>query len=167
MFLPSVLGSGLLPILSDRMGERDGKSSARILQLMLKLNGVIVIPAALGMSVFSSLIMKLYGKGYSGAWPTLIAVVWTAAIMGIIAPVGDVIAASGKMWLGLMMNAGWAIVYIGSTYFLVSLGSLGLASSRLLAYFVHATWTLGFAYMIIRKHSIQEEKLAAQLQSAS
>jgi O-antigen/teichoic acid export membrane protein len=167
IFLPAVLGSGLLPIFSDRMGNRDTRSTGRILKMMLQINGLIVIPAAIGMTIFSSLIMKLYGKGYSAAWPTLIAVVWTAAIMGIIAPVGDVIAASGRMWLGLTMNAGWAAVYISSTYLLVHWGSFGLASSRLIAYGVHTLWTLGFAYLIIRKHSETEQKLTPELQNVS
>jgi len=41
MFLPGYW-EALYAILSDRMGERDGKSSAGILSLMMKLNGLIV-----------------------------------------------------------------------------------------------------------------------------
>jgi O-antigen/teichoic acid export membrane protein len=167
IFLPAVLGSGLLPIFSDRMGDHDTKSTGRILKIMLLVNGLIVIPSALGLTLFSSLVMKLYGKGYTDAWPTLIAAVWTAAIMGILAPVGDVIAASGRMWLGLMMNTGWAIVFISFTYWLAPWGSLGLASSRLIAYAVHATWTLAFAYMIIRKHDREAAAAVPQLQESA
>jgi len=102
--------------------------------------------------------MKVYGAGYRDGWPTLIAVVWTAAILAVSTPVGDVITASGRMWLGLLMNSGWAVVFISSTYLLVHLGSLGLASSRLIAYAVHAVWTMGFAYMIIRERTKQEKQ---------
>lgn len=164
MFLPTVLGTGLLPILSDRLGDRDGKSSGAVLKVMIKLNGAILVPAAIGMSLFSPFIMRIYGAGYRGAWPTLIAVLWTAAIMGVIAPVGDVIAASGRMWLGMVMNSGWAAVFILSTFLLIHWGSLGLASSRLIAYAVHATWTLAFAYVTIRSHS-RAGKPASELQS--
>jgi O-antigen/teichoic acid export membrane protein len=166
MFLPTVLGTGLLPVLSDRMGERDGKSSGAVLKVMIKLNGVILVPGVIGMSLFSPYIMRIYGAGYRGAWPTLIAVLWTAAIMGVIAPVGDVIAASGKMWLGMAMNSGWAAVFILSTYTLLSWGSLGLASSRLIAYAFHATWTLAFAYVTIRRHT-REGKPAPEFQSVT
>ena len=164
MFLPAVLGGALLPILSDRMGDRDGKTSERIFTGMMKLNGIILIPAALFMSLFSPFIMRLYGVGFHDAWPTLIAVLWTAVIMGVIAPVGDVIAASGRMWLGLAMNAGWATVFILSTLLLVHWGSLGLASSRLIAYAIHAVWTLAFAYMLIRNH--KKPELEPQLEQA-
>ena len=150
LFIPTLLGNSLLPLLSDRLGEHDGKSSGSILKTMMKLNGLIVIPFALGLSLFSPWIMRMYGSSYGQAWLTLIAAVWTAAIMGVITPVGDVIAASGRMWLGLLTNAGWAAVFLGSTLFLVHLGSLGLASSRLIAYIVHAIWTVVIAQIIIQ-----------------
>ena len=113
-----------------------------------------------------SLHLRIYGAGYRDAWPTLIAVLWTAAIMGVITPVGDVIAASGRMWLGLMMNFGWAAVFIVATRLLVHWGSLGLASSRLIAYAVHAAWTLAFAYIVIGSHS-EERKPTSELRTAS
>jgi O-antigen/teichoic acid export membrane protein len=152
IFLPSVLGSGLLPILSDRMGDRDGKSSGKIISFMIGLNAAIVVPCAFVMSLGSPLIMRLYGAGYRDAWPTLIVVLWTAAIMALIAPVGDVIAASGKMWIGFVMNSGWAAVFIAFTVLLAPRGSIGLASSRLIAYAFHAAWTLGFARLILRRN---------------
>lgn len=154
LFLPVVLGSGLLPILSDRMGERDGRSSRKILKVMMQLNGIIVVPCAIGMSLFSPWIMHMYGQGYRDAWSTLIATVWAAAVIAILTPVGDVIAASGRMWLGLLMNAGWALIYIIATVLLVRWGSLGLASARLIAYAVHATWASAFAYRLIARNSV-------------
>ena len=161
MFIPAILGTGLLPVLSDRIGERDGKSSGSVLKVMMALNAAIMVPCAIVMSILSPLIMRIYGHGYREAWPTLIAVVWTATILGIITPVGDVIAASGKMWLGFGMNAGWATVYVISTLLLVRWGSLGLASSRLIAYMFHAGWTALFAYGIISQHQ-REAAVEAQ-----
>jgi len=164
LFIPTLLGNSLLPLLSDRMGESDGKSSGSILKTMMKLNGLIVIPFAVGLSVFSPWVMRMYGAGYGQAWLTLIVAVWTAAIMGIITPVGDVIAASGRMWLGLLTNAGWAAVFLSATLFLVHLGSLGLASSRLIAYVVHAIWTVVIAQLIIRsQHDKNPPVLAASI----
>ena len=153
LFLPAALGSGLLPVLSDRMGEKDGKSSKRILKIMMQLNLAIVVPAGIGMSLFSPWIMRMYGPGYRDAWSTLIVVVWAAAVMAILNPVGDVIAASGRMWLGLWMNVGWASIYIIATLLLVRWGALGLGSSRLIAYGAHAIWTSAFAYRVVAKQS--------------
>jgi O-antigen/teichoic acid export membrane protein len=159
LFIPTLLGNSLLPLLSDRMGERDGKSAGSILNTMMKLNGIIVIPVAVGLSIFSPLIMRMYGAAYGHSWSTLIAAVWTAAIMGIITPVGDVIAASGRMWLGLITNAAWAAVFLVSTLGLVHWGALGLASSRLIAYVAHAIWTVIVAQMIIRSQREQHPEI--------
>jgi O-antigen/teichoic acid export membrane protein len=151
MLIPSVLGVGLLPIISERMGVRDGKTSGDILKTFILVNGALLFPCCMVMSLLSPLIMGIYGPAYRDAWPTLIVVLWTAAILGIQTPVGDVIVASGRMWVGLLMNTGWAAVYILATYLLLHRGSLGLASSRLIAYAIHATWTLAFAYKVIAK----------------
>jgi len=156
LFLPVTLGTSLLPLLSDRFGDGDKKGSAGVLGFMLRLNAIIVLPVVLGMSLFSPYIMRMYGPAYGHAWPMLIVVMVTAGLFAILMPVGDVIAASGKMWLGCIMNAGWAVVFISSTYLFVGrgLGSLGLASARLIAYGIHAVWTFWFAYRLIRQHRV-------------
>ena len=167
IFIPSGLDAGLLPVLSERMGARDGKTSGRILKTLFLINGAILVPCGLVMSLLSPWIMRIYGAGYRDAWPTLIAVLWTAAILGIINPIGDIIAASGRMWMGLLMNAGWAAVFIVSTLLLVHRGSLGLASSRLIAYAIHATWTLAFAARIMRAARTEVSGHTAELSLAS
>jgi O-antigen/teichoic acid export membrane protein len=123
---------------------------------MMNLNGAILVPCAVGMSLLSPFIMRLYGSAYGPAWPTLVAVVWTAAVLGVLTPVGNMIAASGRMWLGFGMNAGWAAIYVLATLLLVRWGSMGLASSRLIAYAAHATWTLAFARIVIRNRIAHE-----------
>lgn len=156
LFLPVTLGTSLLPLLSDRFGDGDNKGSASVLGFMLRLNAIIVVPVVLGMSLFSPYIMRMYGAAYAHAWPMLIVVMVTAGLFAILMPVGDVIAASGKMWLGCTMNAGWALIFISSTYLLVAhkMGAFGLASARLVAYAIHAIWTFWFAFRLIRQQRV-------------
>jgi hypothetical protein len=64
----------------------------------------------------------------------------------------------------LLTNAGWAAVFLSATLFLVHLGSLGLASSRLIAYIVHAIWTVVIARLIIQsQHDKNPPVLAAAI----
>ena len=151
-----LLGTSLLPLLSDRFGDGDNKGSASVLGFMLRLNAIIVVPVVLGMSLFSPYIMRMYGAAYAHAWPMLIVVMVTAGLFAILMPVGDVIAASGKMWLGCTMNAGWALIFIASTYLMVAdkMGAFGLASARLIAYGIHAIWTFWFAFRLIRQQKV-------------
>ena len=151
MFLPGILGSVVLPVLSDQLGQNNTRQSMKTLVLSIKMNLLIVTPLVLVASIASPYIMSLYGEGFSDGWPTLIVVLLTAGLLAIQTPVGQIVAASGRMWIGFAMNMGWALTFIVSTLLLVDYGSVGLASARMLSYIVHATWTFGFAIWLIRK----------------
>jgi O-antigen/teichoic acid export membrane protein len=151
MFLPGMLGSVVLPVLSDQLGKDNTKQSLKTLILAIKMNLFVVIPLVLGVSVISPYIMTLYGEKFADGWPTLIIVLMTAGLLAAQTPVGQIIAASGRMWIGFAMNMGWALTFVVSTLLFVDHGSIGLASARMLSYIIHATWTFGFAIWLIRK----------------
>lgn len=151
LFLPGLLGSVMLPVLSEKLGQKDKKQSMEILIFMIKINILLALPFVLFVSIASPYIMNIYGASFRNGWPTLVVVLLTAGLLAGQTPVGQIIAASGKMWIGFAMNSGWALTFIVSTLLLIDLGSLGLATARAVAYIVHATWTFWFAIWIIRK----------------
>lgn len=149
--LPGLLGHVLLPILSERFGQNDVKQSIKTLGVAIKTNAILVIPLALVASLASPYIMSLYGEEFRSGWLTLIVILWTTGLITMQAPVGQVIAASGKMWIGFLMNLGWAIVFISGTLFFVDRGSIGLAIARATAYVFHTIWGFGFVYFFMNK----------------
>jgi O-antigen/teichoic acid export membrane protein len=152
LFLPGILGQAALPVMSERFGQNDLGRSKKVLGFYMKLNGAVVLPLVIMGCLASPLIMSSYGPGFRPAWPVLAVVLVTAGLLAVQTPVGQIIAASGRMWLGSFMNLGWGACFIGFTWLLVKWGALGLASARLGAYTVHAIWTLGFAaYLLSRK----------------
>lgn len=151
MFLPGILGSVVLPVLSEQFGQNNAKESLKTLILAIKMNLLIVTPLVLVTSIASPYIMSLYGESFRDGWPTLVVVLMTAGILAAQTSVGQIIAASGRMWIGFSMNMGWALIFVVSTLLLVDYGSLGLASARMLSYIFHAIWTFGFATWLIRK----------------
>lgn len=151
LFLPGLLGSVVLPVLSERLGQKDAKQSSKAMVLAIKVNALIVLPLILLASIASPYIMSLYGESFRSSWPTLVVVLLTAGLFAIQTPVGQVIAASGKMWIGFAMNMGWAITFVICTLLLISFGSLGLATARMFSYIFHATWTFAFALWLIKK----------------
>ena len=146
LFLPAMLGSVVLPILSERLGQNEARQSGRLLILTIKMNVLLVFPVVLLACVASSYAMRLYGESFRNGWLTLVVVLLTAALVTIQTPVGQIIAASGRMWIGFMMNLGWAVIFLLGTLILVGSGSLGLALARLGAYLLHAVWVSAFAY---------------------
>jgi O-antigen/teichoic acid export membrane protein len=151
MFLPTALGGAILPVLSERVGQGDSAGSSKVLRTAIGMNTLVVAPVVLLGCLASPFIMGLYGEEFRSSWPTLVVVLITAAIVGVTNPVGNILTAAGRLWLGFMMNAGWALVLLAGTFFLVKWGALGVASARLLAYVVHSTWTIWYAAYFIRK----------------
>jgi len=150
MMLPSTIGQAILPVLSERIGAGDNRRSASILKKCIQLNAVVVlIPSLLG-GLLSTQIMKSYGAGFTGGWRVLLVCLLTACLVAVQTPVGLVLVASGRLWTGFLMNAGWGAVFVGSTVLLLPMGAFGLASARCLAYLVHTTWVAAYVLYLLR-----------------
>jgi O-antigen/teichoic acid export membrane protein len=111
LFLPGIIGQIVLPMLSERLGEKDKESSKAVLMLSIKLNCLIVLPLVIGGCLASPFIMQLYGDGFREEWLTLVVVLVTAGLLAVQTPVGHIIAASGRMWVGLVMNMAWGLFF--------------------------------------------------------
>lgn len=147
MWLPYIVSGVTLPVLAERLGAGDKANTVRLLKMTLRINAVFVLPVMGIGCLLSPFIMKSYGKGFASAWPTLIVVLVTAAVLSLELIVGELIAAAGHMWLGFVSNIGWGLIFLGTTPWLLKWGAFGLASSRLLAYVAHAVF-MG-AYLLI------------------
>jgi O-antigen/teichoic acid export membrane protein len=126
---------------------------------MLKINAAIIIPCVLVLSLLAPYVMRIYGRDYKDAWPTLIVLLITSGIYALLTPVGEIIAAAGRMWLGFATNLAWAAVLIVATVFLVRWGSFGFASARVIAYSLHATWSFALAYMAILRNPVSFQEV--------
>ncbi len=145
LFLPKVLGRVVLPVLSEQLGSKSNAGAADTLKFAILANLVVMLPLIGIISAASPFIMGLYGETFQVGWPTLIIAALTAGLLAVQMPVGDLIAASGRMWVGFLMNLGWGVAFYFFTTLLIDLGALGLAAARLLAYVVHAVWTFWYA----------------------
>lgn len=150
IFLPNIVAQAGLPVLSERISTRGHFDSSKILSHSMKLNLFISLPIIFVGILISPIIMGFYGKGFGQGWPTLIIVMLTGGLLSIQIPVGNMIAALGKMWLGCIMNLGWGTIFIITTLVFVRMGAFGIASARALAYLIHAVWTLSFAYWTMK-----------------
>lgn len=157
LFIPGMIGTAVLPVMADKCGKDDAQGGIRVMKGMMGIVALIVMPIALILALLSPLIMKGYGESFvSGYWVLIISVA-TAALLAVMQPVGNLIAASGRMWTGFFMNTGWGIVLLLGSYLMVRWGAEGLAGARLVAYAAHAIWTFGFAVMCLNKKGISYE----------
>jgi O-antigen/teichoic acid export membrane protein len=161
ILLPTLLGQAAFPVLSEGFGSAAASRARKVMKFAMGVNAAAIVPIVAIGSLASPLIMAAYGPQFHDAWPILIIVLATAALLAVQMPVGHVIAASGRMWLGSAMNFAWGATFIGLTWFFLGRGAFGLALARLLAYSAHATWTFAFALVLLRQHELPSEPATA------
>jgi len=164
LFIPGLMGEAAMPVLFDRMRHHDYRSAHKIFLTSIKLNALVILPLIL-FGFFSRQVMGLYGKGFSGGWETLVIVLATAGLQAIQMPAGYMLVSSGRMWLAFIMALGWAISFVSMTALLVTHGSVGLASARLIAWGLNCVWTFAFAFYALKK--VRESKDESQQTDAA
>jgi O-antigen/teichoic acid export membrane protein len=150
MFIPSTSGRVILPILTDYVTKNDHSNSRKILLYAMIANASVAVPLAIIVGVFSSNIMGLYGSSFEHDYVPLVLAAMTAALLAAQIPVGNLLIASSRVWLGALMNAVWAFVYVTLAYFLASKGASGIILALGVGYVVHASWTFWFALYQLR-----------------
>lgn len=141
IFLPSLAGRVVLPILTEHFVQGHHSQSAKVIKLAMLSNIIVAAPFAIIIAIFSPYIMATYGTDFrSGTYALgligLVAVLYVAAL-----PAGQILAAADRMWLAAGMNLGWAIIYLGGAYSLAGFGAKGIVSAMGIAYFFHSIWT--------------------------
>jgi O-antigen/teichoic acid export membrane protein len=153
MWFPYVLSGVTLPLLAERLGSGDKAAAIKLLKMTLGISAAVLLPVTAIGCVLSRHIMMSYGRDFASGWPTLITVLITAAILGLVVIVGELMAALGHMWLGFLLNIGFAVIFLGAASFLLKWGALGLASSRLVAYSIYTVFMGAYlAYFVLRRH---------------
>lgn len=149
-FLPGLLAHVTLPVLSREMGARNARGITEVLRTATWATLFSVVPLLFAVSLASRWILALYGEGFESYGLTLVLSVSSALAYSLCSPVGDVIAATGRMWIGTALNAVWAVAVVALTYLLVHKGAEGVAGARLASYLLHTGLTAAVAFRLLR-----------------
>lgn len=150
MVVPQLLGQVLLPILSERLGSGDKARARRLFTAVLVVVAAAAGSAALLLSVLSPHVVAIYGAQFSDGAAVLAIMVLAAALSAVAAPSGVLIAASGRMWIGALMNAGWSVAMLSCFFLFRAQGAVGLGAAYLSAYLVHGVWVFLYARRTLR-----------------
>ncbi len=137
LFIPAILGSMILPILSNLYSEKSLYKFKKVLSINLFLNFIISTVITLTIIPLSGFIMESYGKDFLEGKIVLIIIVISTLINSSVSLLGQAIASMNKMWWGAALNMQWAIVLFITTYKYIDKGAKGLALANLFAYIVH------------------------------
>ena len=150
LFLPSMVGTIVLPILSNLYGSDDRARYNKVLWLNVLFSGAVALAVALPVAALSSFIMASYGEGFENGRMVLVLLSAVSVIMTPLNVIGQSIASVGKMWNGFFLNLIWALTFLVSAWLLTSLGAIGLAMATILAYGVHFIIVSLYTWFIIR-----------------
>ncbi|MBF2066081.1 MAG: oligosaccharide flippase family protein [Calothrix sp. C42_A2020_038] len=152
LFLPLIIGRISLPIFSSVLSENKKKSTVKTFIITVLSSILIILPIASLMSIFSEQLMIVYGSEFGKYGSVLIVMLIGLSLNGITAPIGNLIIASGKIWLGFFMNLSWAILFLIFTWIFTqkNLGAFGLALSYTIAYTLHSVWVFFHGIKILR-----------------
>lgn len=153
LFIPSTLGSVILPVLSSLIGVDAVRSYKKVLYYNILANFAISLAVIGVVSLLAPYIMSSYGEGFGSQSMVLRVLIISAGLMALNNVIGHAIASLNRMWAGFLFNLLWACTMIVSAYWLCpSYGALGLAVANLIAYLLHTVWQ--FLYVIYSIESV-------------
>jgi len=121
--VPALAFAPVLPILSHLGEEHDGEDAAGLVRQVTILGCLILFPAAVILTAVAPWALGVYGRDFSVRPQILTWAMATLMINGIGIAIGQVIFSSGRAWIGLLVNACWAVVFLPLA--LVSVGPMG------------------------------------------
>lgn len=159
MFIPGLLVTALLPILSEKETAEQGVNNFRITSKIAKIIAIISMPSCGAICLLSPWIMQAYGDDFVLGVPVLICSVITAGVHAVITPFWIAMMSKGAMWTCFFMNLGLSLTMLLFSYFFVHYGALGISFARLLSYLFQAIavvylfmkYRLSYGLNIVRK----------------
>jgi len=133
MFLPALLGSVALPMLSNLRSEGEPRTYYRLLFLNVKLSVLASSAVAVPVALFSTLIMASYGPAFREGRLVLVILCATSVAYAAYWILSQSLVSRGHIWTMFCFNVGWAVTLLTSGWLLRAHGATGLALSYLAA----------------------------------
>jgi len=152
-FIPGLVGQVTVPMLSSLQGSGNPADSKKVLRAAILTAVLVAVPVLSALLVFGGSIMSFYGPGFSSRGAVLQLTALTGVLIAAAMPVGDLIAASGRMWVGAAMNGARATVLLFAAWIFTARGwgADGVAGAYLVANLCHAGWVAWFGSRILRE----------------
>jgi O-antigen/teichoic acid export membrane protein len=152
MYIPSIVLTPLLPIMTQLHAAQQYQQLRRVLVKTLGLSVGVVGTAALLFSLFARHIMQLYGNGFASGTNVFYLVMVVAVLLSAGVVVGGLLSSTGAMWTGFLFNSIWAALMIATAALVVPRqGAAGLALSYVVAYAVHTAIQFAYFWVYVRK----------------
>lgn len=152
IYLPCMLSSMTLPILSNLLGERKERQFKKVLYT----NSALLTGCALIISVpvvlCSNLIVDSYGADFSNGRSVLLLIVAYSILWSSHIVVGQAMWSTGASSEAMIFAAVRALILVISGMYLVKYGAIGLASAFLFTYILQTLYLVPYVIYKINKY---------------
>jgi O-antigen/teichoic acid export membrane protein len=144
LFLPGVIQQTALPIMSSVLGTPDQTQDFhKTIDLTQSLAVAVVFPVGACLMFASDWVMRLYGSAFTEGSVVMIGTVCSAMVGCLGSITGPMIQASGRMWLGFLINLSWAMGFVAFVALLAPVwGAKSLAFGMAASYLVINIWVI-------------------------
>ena len=158
MFLPGLLTSAMLPVMSDMHGRENLSEFSRILKLNLQATWVICLPLTIVVIGFGNVLAGFFGRDFSGTASATVLMSVTCFLLVVNNTVGTALAGASRMWIGTALNFVWGATLITASYLLVPLrGAFGLAAAYVIAYLLHTVLQMAYVEIKLAPSSVSSQ----------
>ncbi|GHT14418.1 lipopolysaccharide biosynthesis protein [Bacteroidia bacterium] len=160
LFIPGAISQMLMPILSSTKASESESTYWRVLKYNIGINVIVTFVLAIIVSIYSSIIMQLYGKNFESTMAIII-LAYSTVFTSISTVFGTSIASFGKMWIGFCFNLLWAMIIVGFTYIFLhqGMGAVGLALAVLCSYVIHTIMQFFYIFHLAKSRQALKSKL--------
>jgi O-antigen/teichoic acid export membrane protein len=152
LFLPTVLGSSLTPIIAEHWDE-NRSGVMHLLGRATWINTLLATSIALAAIPCTPLILTIFGKSFVGGWWIIVTCIITVIPLASFTPINRLLSASNHPWWAAGNNAVNAGIMVLGAILLLPLGGFGLALARLAAHTGDGIYTFIIVrWIILKKH---------------
>jgi len=154
LFVPSVLMSVCLPMLTNLGATREFTRQRKVLLTNVALAAAIGLSAASVVSVAGRFVMASYGADFISGRNVLVLQAFAAAIAAVVGVLGQFLVSTGAMWSLICLQIVWGSVNVGLTWIFRADGAKGLSLAYLVAYVVHLVTMSTFTWWKLKKQRL-------------
>lgn len=156
-YLPQQLGQ-VKPIYTQMYDDGKISELKAVVKKMMLFSICFALVLALILGIGSKLLLSLYGNFYVSYYISFIIMLIASIFFAIQSQFGSVFQAVGKIWMCLILNVIWAVIFLVSFYLLNSKGVFGYSLTYLISYASYSIISLiCFNKVILRRKVVKNE----------
>ena len=133
-FAAGQISGPAIPVLANIFAGRDHSGFRRVLRFMGLASLAVTILVVVPIIVLAEPIMRIYGHGFSGGGPVLIAIAAAYGVASLAWLFRSVLVATGRLWTQNLHAVIWGLVLTATFLVARPAGAVGLALAYVAAY---------------------------------